>query len=88
MSIQSVKESIPLGLLGDEAMAASVVVDRKSVKVQPVTGNNYSSQGQRDITFRVSGREFADFSNLSLFCKLKTNSRETYPDDLYTSIIQ
>lgn len=88
MSLQGVKESIPMSLLGDEATAASVVVDRKSVKVQPVTGNNYSSQGQRDITFRVSGREFADFSNLSLFCKLKTNSRETYPDDLFTSIIQ
>ena len=88
MSIQSVKESIPMSLLGDEATAASVVIDRRSVKVQPVTGNNYSSQGQRDITFRLSGREFADFSNLSLFCKLKTDSINTYPDDLFTSIIQ
>lgn len=86
MALAQVKESIPASLVGQEKSTASIVLNRTSVKTNPVSGNKYASNAAKDITFRIASDKWADFSNLALFFKF-TCKANAMPDDLWYSLI-
>lgn len=86
MSLAQVKESIPASLVGQEKATSSIVLERVSVKTNPISGNKYASNGARDITFRIASDKWADFSNLAMFFKF-TCPENAAPDDLWYSLI-
>ena len=88
MSLIEKKQVVPLSLQGEEISAADLVISRKAAKCYPVSGSVYKSDSNNTITFRVSSNDFADFSALSLFFKLRVEDRHMLLDDLHSSILE
>ena len=79
---------IPASLVSQGVDAADVVVARKAAKVYPVSGSVYKSDSNNIINWRISSNDYADFSALAMFFKLRVSNKHMTLDDLHSSIIE
>ena len=79
---------VPPSLLPDSVTASDVVIGRRVAKVYPVSGSTYSSDSNNTMNWRISSNDYADFSALSLFFRIRTSDIQMTIDDLHSSIIE
>ena len=72
----------------DQVTTANLAIGRKAAKVYPVSGSSYRSDSNKTINFRISSNDYADFSALSMFFRLRVASRHMLLDELHSSIYE